>query len=198
MARVVKADLTGGISTLVSSLKNDDKDTTNLLNAINSFINDSQSSLVGVGYDTARKKMGLYLENVQTRRNLSSSLASAISQGASSLASYMEEFDVLDDSQIMEIEQEIKKLRSKISGAKQTINRIIASNLVSERPISTSWYYQQISSWESTIKELNRKLDKLLGLGGADGAAFSQVSSLGGDVAKYDASIQGIKVSSIR
>ena len=59
-------------------------------------------------------------------------------------------------------------------------------------------YYNCINGWESTLAELEKKLERLIGLGGADAAAFSQVSSLGGDVAKYDASIQGIKISSIR
>ena len=197
MAKVIKGDLSN-VSSIVSALQGDEADTTNLINAINGFINDSPSTLVGAGYNAARQKMGLYLENVQSRQQISAELASAISSGAASLAGYMGEYDVLDDSEIEEIASEISILKSKISSARNTIYRINLSNVNSENPVSTSYYNSCISRWEATLKELEKKLDRLIGLGGADSAAFSQVSSLGGDVAKYDASIQGIKISSIR
>ncbi len=197
MAKVIKGDLSN-VSSIVSALQGDEADTTNLINAINGFINDSPSTLVGAGYNAARQKMGLYLENVQSRQQISAELASAISSGAASLAGYMGEYDVLDDSEIEEIASEISILKSKISSARNTIYRINLSNVNSENPVSTSYYYNCISRWEATLKELEKKLDRLIGLGGADSAAFSQVSSLGGDVAKYDASIQGRKISSIR
>lgn len=197
MAKVIKGDLSS-VSSIVSALQGDEADTTNLINAINGFINDSPATLVGAGYNAARQKMGLYLENVQSRQKISTELASAISSGADSLAGYMGEYDVLDDSEIEEIAAEIDTLKSKISSAKYTIYQINLSNVDSENPVSTSYYYNCINGWESTLAELEKKLERLIGLGGADAAAFSQVSSLGGDVAKYDASIQGIKISSIR
>ena len=197
MACVSKGDL-ASVSSVVASLENDDSDTTNLINAINGFINDSQNTLIGAGYNAARQKMGLYLENVQSRQKISAQLASAISSGAASLAGYMGEYDVLDDSEIEEIAAEIDTLKSKISSARQTIYQITISNETSENPISTSYYYGCINNWNNMLAELEKKLERLIGLGAADAAAFGEVNAACGDVAKYDASIQGIKISSIR
>ena len=136
------------------------------------------------------------MQDVQTRQKISAELATAISQGAASLESYMEEFAVLDDSEIQDIESEINNLNTQISNARATISRL-SSTSGEGTTIDTSTYSQQISSWEATKTELERKLDKLINLGGADSAAFGQVQSLAGEVAKYGASVDGIQVSSI-
>ena len=59
------------------------------------------------------------------------------------------------------------------------------------------YYRRQISYWENTKKDLDRKLEKLVGLASADGAAFAGVESVGDQVAQYGASIDGISISSI-
>lgn len=195
MAKVVKSDLSGGsISAMISLLESEASNTENLISAINSFIGDSTTTLIGKGYDAARQKLGLYLQDVQTRKKISAELASAISQGASSLSDYMEEYSVLDDSEIQDIKNEISSLESSIASAKATINQLSNSE---GKSVDASSYTQQISTWESTKVELEKKLDKLINLSGADSAAFSEVQSIAGEVAKYSASVDGIQVSSI-
>ena len=197
MAKAVKSELSGGsIAGMISLLEGEATNTDNLISSINSFINDSTSTLVGESYNAVRQKLGLYLQDVQTRQKISAELATAISQGAASLESYMEEFAVLDDSEIQDIESEINNLNTQISNARATISRL-SSTSGEGTTIDTSTYSQQISSWEATKTELERKLDKLINLGGADSAAFGQVQSLAGEVAKYGASVDGIQVSSI-
>lgn len=198
MAMVLSGDLSGSaISSAVALLEAEVADTTNLINAINSFIDDSTTTLKGKSYDAARQKLGLYLEDIKARQNIATELATAISNGAASMAGYMEGYSKLDDSEIDEIEAEIKSLESKISVARQTIYNINQSNEDSENLVSVSYYMQQISSYESAIEELKKELDKLINLEAADSSAFSGVESACESVVKYSASVEGIKVSSI-
>ena len=198
MAVVLSGDLSGStISSVVALLEAEANDTTQLINAINAFIEGSTNTLKGKAYDAARQKLSLYLEDIKSRQSIAAELAAAILEGASSLSSYMEGYSKLDDSEIDEIEAEISNLEGKISSASQTIYNIKQSNLDSENPISTTYYTQQISFWESTIKELKKKLDKLINLEAADASAFSGVEGACESVVKYSASVEGIRVSSI-
>lgn len=201
MAMVLSGDLTGSaISNAVALLEAEANDTTQIINAISAFIDDSAMTLKGKGYDAAREKLGLYLEDIKLRQTIAAELADAISQGAASLLGFMEGFPELDDSEIEQVETEIKSLEGKISGARQTIYNINQSNLEiedSENLVSTSCYTQQISTWEATIEELKKKLEKLLNLKAADSSAFSGVEGTCGKIVKYSAAVEDIKVSSI-
>lgn len=198
MAMVLSGDLSGSaISSAVALLEAEVADTTNLINAINSFIEDSTTTLKGKSYDAARQKLGLYLADIKSRQSIATELATAISEGAASMAGYMEGYSKLDDAEIDEIEAEIRSLESKISGARQTIYNINQSNENSENLVSVSYYTQQISTWESAIEELKKELDKLVNLEAADSSAFSGVSGACESIVKYSASVEGIRVSSI-
>ena len=198
MAMVLSGDLSGSaISSAVALLEAEVADTTNLIKAINSFIEDSTTTLKGKSYDAARQKLGLYLADIKSRQSIATELATAISEGAASMAGYMEGYSKLDDAEIDEIEAEIRSLESKISGARQTIYNINQSNENSENLVSVSYYTQQISTWESAIEELKKELDKLVNLEAADSSAFSGVSGACESIVKYSASVEGIRVSSI-
>ena len=197
MAVVFSSDLSGGsISSVISMLETEADDAQNLINAINSFIEGTKSSLTGKGYDMARQKMSMYVQDLKVRKQVAMDLANAISQGASSLLGYMEEFSKLDDSEIIELDNEIRKLDSNISSARYTLRKIMF-NSDEEDDKYVGYYRRQISYWENTKKDLDRKLEKLVGLAGADSAAFAGVESVGDQVAQYGASIDGISISSI-
>ena len=197
MAVVFSEDLSGGgISSIVSMLESEADDAQKLINAINSFINGTTTALTGKAYDLARQKMGMYVQDLTARKQVAMDLAAAISQGASSLLGYMEEFSKLDDSEIVELESQIKKLDSQIWSAKNTLYKIWNSTDQDDDKY-IGYYQRQINYWEGTKKDLDRKLEKLLGLAGADGAAFAGVESVGDQVAQYGASIDGISISSI-
>ena len=177
-------------------LETEADDAQNLINAINSFIEGTKSSLTGKGYDMARQKMSMYVQDLKVRKQVAMDLANAISQGASSLLGYMEEFSKLDDSEIIELDNEIRKLDSNISSARYTLRKIMF-NSDEDDDKYVGYYRRQISYWENNKKDLDRKLEKLVGLASADGAAFAGVESVGDQVAQYGASIDGISISSI-
>lgn len=194
MAKVVNSELTGGgISRMVSLLDAEATSTDALNKAISSFMYDSSSTLVGKSYDAARSKMNLYLQDVGTRSTLAAELASAISSGAESLSGYMEGYDMLDDSEIPEMESTISSLKQKISSAQATIRSIKQK----DPKANVSSYTSNISYCQSYLAELEKKLEKLKGLGAADSAAFSEAMALADSVAKFSASVEGIQVSSI-
>ncbi len=194
MAKVVNSELTGGgISRMISLLEGEATSTAALNKAISSFMYDSSSSLIGKSYDTARSKMSLYLQDVETRSTLAAELASAISSGAESLSGYMEGYDMLDDSEIPEIESSISSLKQEISSAQATIRSL----KLKDPKANVSAYTSSISSCQAYLTELEKKLEKLKGLGAADSAAFSEAMALADGVAKFSASVEGIQVSSI-
>ena len=197
MAIAIKGELTGGaIASVAAMLEADAADTQNLISAINSFIEGTTTTLTGAGYDAARQKMALYAEDARTRQRLATELASAITSGASSLAGYMGEYSYLDDSEIPAIESQIKTLEAQINNARATLASLQSSDDPETRASAAS-YAQQITAWEATKKELQKKLDRLIGLAGADAAAFGAVQGAASQVAQYGASVQGIKVSTI-
>ena len=197
MAVVFSSDLSGGsISSIVSVLEAEAEDAQSLINAINGFVYGTKSSLTGRGYDLARQKMSMYVQDLKVRKQVAMDLASAISQGASSLLGYMEEFSKLDDSEILELENEIKKLDNSILNARSILRKII-NNAEEDDDKYIGYYRRQISYWETAKKDLDRKLEKLINLASADSAAFSGVESVGDQVAQYGASIDGISISSI-
>lgn len=197
MAKAIKGELSGGgIASAVAMLEAEAADTQNLISAINSFIDGTTTTLTGAGYDAARQKMALYLEDARSRQKIAAELASAITQGASSLAGYMGEYSILDDADIPEIESQIKTLESQIANARATLTSLESSSDESTRSSAAS-YAQQISAWEATKAELQKKLDRLIGLAGADASAFGAVSSAASQVSQYSASVEGISVSTI-
>ena len=59
MAKAVKSELSGGsIAGMISLLEGEATNTDNLISSINSFINDSTSTLVGESYNAVRQKLG--------------------------------------------------------------------------------------------------------------------------------------------
>lgn len=196
MAVVFSSDLSdGSISSIVSMLEAEADDAQNLINAINSFIEGTRNSLTGKAYDMARQKMSMYTQDLKVRKQVAMDLAKAISQGASSLLEYMEEYSKLDDSEMIELENEITKLDNSIYSARGTIKKIMDNSEEDQKFIS--YYRSQINYWENTKKDLERKLEKLVNLASADRAAFAGVEAVGNQVEQYGASVDGISISSI-
>lgn len=197
MAVVFSSDLSdGSISSIVSMLEAEADDAQSLIDAINSFIEGTRNSLTGKAYDMARQKMSMYTQDLKVRKQVAMDLAKAISQGASSLLEYMEEFFKLDDSEIIELENEIRKLDSSIYSARGTIKKIMDNSEEDDQKF-ISYYRSQINYWENTKKDLERKLEKLVNLASADRAAFARVEAVSNQVEQYGASIDGISISSI-
>lgn len=197
MAVVFSSDLSdGSISSIISMLESEADDAQSLIDAINSFIEGTRNSLTGKAYDMARQKMSMYTQDLKVRKQIAMDLAKAISQGASSLLEYMEEFFKLDDSAIIELENEIRKLDSSIYSARGTIKKIMDNSEEDDQKF-ISYYRSQINYWENTKKDLERKLEKLVNLASADRAAFARVEAVSNQVEQYGASIDGISISSI-
>ena len=197
MAVVFSSDLSdGSISSIISMLESEADDAQSLIDAINSFIEGTRNSLTGKAYDMARQKMSMYTQDLKVRKQVAMDLANAISQGASSLLEYMEEFFKLDDSEIIELENEIRKLDSSIYSARGTIKKIMDNSEEDDQKF-ISYYRSQINYWENTKKDLERKLEKLVNLASADRAAFARVEAVSNQVEQYGASIDGISISSI-
>lgn len=197
MAVVFSSDLSdGSISSIISMLEAEADDAQSLIDAINSFIEGTRNSLTGKAYDMARQKMSMYTQDLKVRKQVAMDLAKAISQGASSLLEYMEEFFKLDDSEIIELENEISKLDSSIYSARGTIKKIMDNSEEDDQKF-ISYYRSQINYWENTKKDLERKLEKLVNLASADRAAFARVEAVSNQVEQYGASIDGISISSI-
>ena len=197
MAVVFSSDLSdGSISSIISMLESEADDAQSLIDAINSFIEGTRNSLTGKAYDMARQKMSMYTQDLKVRKQIAMDLAKAISQGASSLLEYMEEFFKLDDSEIIELENEIRKLDSSIYSARGTIKKIMDNSEEDDQKF-ISYYRSQINFWENTKKDLERKLEKLVNLASADRAAFTRVEAVSNQVEQYGASVDGISISSI-
>ena len=73
------------------------------------------------------------------------------------------------------------------------INNIIGNDIIDGNP-------NGLATYESVLREIrkyNFYMDKLINLKSADVAAFSEVEGVCGNIVKYGASVENIKVSSI-
>lgn len=191
MAMVIKSELTSGTSSIVALLAQDVADTANLISKLTAFSNASE--LKGADYDAAKKKALAYVEVLNKRKQIASALSSAISQSTSSFASFMEEFDMLDDSEIGDLELKLSQAKESY----QSLQGQLDAALNGQEDYDASSIQAQMSSLQELIQKVERKLDKLRRLASTDASLYGAISQCQGQISTYSSGIGAITVANI-
>ena len=172
MAKVHKSEL--NCSQIQSLLDSDVQETQKLIEAINSFVNESTTTLTGDAYNTARSEMASYISILNERMKAANALKESLSSSTSSLSSYMGEYDYLDDADISIIESEIDSIVASYESMKAGWWSRHKNNFITRfiYNIKASSLDRQCAS---QIAPLKKELEKLKGLAGADASAYSKL-----------------------
>lgn len=207
MAKVIKSELVS--SSIVSLLTNDIQDTTNLIEKLTNFGNDT--TLKGADYEVAKKKALSYVEILGQRKAIASSLSSAILQAMSQFATFMGEYEELDDSEIGALETKLSQAQTNYSslqsqlgtGSNNTENTNSSSTNSQTTSSNNTTNYDassirsQMASVDTIIKDVEKKLAKLRELASKDASLYGMISNCQEQVSSYSSNIGSIAVANI-
>ena len=105
MTKVVASDLVAvQSSSLFGNISKVGSLSSSMDGSISKFRSESPSTLKGDGYDMVRTKMSIYEDAYNKQAKLCEILANNIQAANNSMLNYMEDYSVLDDSLVPEIE----------------------------------------------------------------------------------------------
>lgn len=195
MAIVYKSDL---LSTELSEYFNKLEISNNkIASVIDGFNGTSQSLLTGNGYDAIRIRLEFYADALRKAATLCGLFSNNVTAAQHQLANYMEDIDILDDSEIGETKAKLDAAKADLAYLESYYRTTWTD---SEGNSHECWERvgtdEQIAACKEAIAYLDHLLEKLMGLAGADDGAFSLLSDISNDINSLDRAINGIEVLS--
>lgn len=195
MSVIYKDDLVDANgSTLISKLESSSENAKRISTLIYSFNSTSKSYLKGSGYDAVRKKMELYIDAFDKYSKICEHLISAIKASNNTMINYMEDYDSLDNSFIVEIE-------TNLNDAKRTLG-ILESYTTVEKTEGTEESTddnkvrigsdKEIATCRQNIRELEKELELLKNLDSTVSTAWKNMNLVEGDINLYSNAITSI------
>ena len=195
---IYKADLNDANSLdALQNLENECGQTKSLITAIEDFISSSSTRLHGTSWDSVRSKLSLYLNALNLRYSIASSLAGDITKANNSLLSYMGMYGELDTQYLGELDRLRAQYKNNLYNARAKYQSMM--NQTADNPTvkeDTSSILGEINKYSSLIKELDDKIDKIEGLEMADISAYSTLVSAITNLASYQSQVSAIIPSS--
>jgi len=188
MAMVIKAELSAA-KAVASVLEKDIEDTNNLMSSLLNFYGEAE--LRGRDYDMARKKISLYLEILNSRKQIASLLYEGISNSTAQFINFMEEYDVLDDAELEDVRRSFLNAQSVYS----KLSTSIKSNDIDEKT-----KIKNISNMQTYYKKMMNALeliDKLEQLSSVDGGLYGNLANTIESADTYNTKTDFIQVANI-
>lgn len=185
--RIEIGDLSSAsITNLISALNKDVEDCSALKGALGDFIGviEQRESLDGVSYQAVKGKLSSYQDIVEQRKTIANDLAQAIVAATGQMESYMGEYSYLDTAELDTIKTNLTNAKSELS----LLNA--AANGTRETTLSAAQISSRLLSVNQLIHDLEKKVEKLEGLPGADSSAFSNVSGV--SMTSFNSSVGGM------
>ena len=170
-------------SSTTNTLTVDSTESSNIGEAIQSFVDGSKAQLDGVNWDNYRTKFAAFSQAMQTRMRLASKLATAIEEALRLLKDYLGEDQMLDSSQLEEYKLQRQSCQNSIDTLKGMLNatrQVQYTDANGQTQTRTEPLYDaneirsQITLAEETLTELDRIIKKIEGLD----AVYSQAESI--------------------
>ena len=185
MPKIYKSDIETVTAFTNTSLGNEASDATQLINKINSFIQESANVLSGEGWDKERMVLSQYVTLLEERISVSDSLINAITSANEMMASYMESDEVIDDAKLEE-------LYKSLANNQNLINQYIADSK------STGVNNDNlINNYYDVIDRLNLQVDRLERLVPTDNSAYAKLQGIDGELSNYESNVSNKQVSRI-
>lgn len=179
--KVVSGDLSAINTSAEKVFEAEVADAESAIKALDSFIGaiGPGTKLTGDAYNAIKAQLSSYKSLMVTRKALANSMKSAVASAVSSMSGYMEGYSELDTADLVDINSKITSAQSSIDSLRSQLNSSTLSNSDKLR-INSS-----ISSYNSTLAELEKKKEKLDGLSAADSSAYASLSSAIAELSAY-------------
>lgn len=183
--KVVKGDLTSMKASAAQVFAAEVKDAESVIIALNNFINEMGpgTKLTGKAYDAIKVELESFKSIMEKRKTLATNMKTSIDSAIGSMEGYMDGYDELDDSILTEIGNSITSANSTISNSRSSLKN---TNLTDDEKKNING---TINSYESILQELEKKKEKLGGLGAADETAWASLSTTINDLSAYNTSM---------
>ena len=183
--KVVKGDLSSMESSASQVFDAEVADAEKAIAALDSFMGaiGPGTSLTGEAYNTIKGQLANYKSLMEQRKALANSMKSSISAAISSMSSYMEGYSELDTADLDDLKTKIQNINDQITSLQGQLSDSDLSD--SDKATINS----SIASYQGQLPELEKKLKKLEGLAGADGAAYGSLkNATSADLTSYGVS----------
>ena len=197
MAVLYKSDLEASNSQVASfSLESEVRSINSMINAINTFISESETKLIGKSWDLVRTKLTDYVNALELGSKIAMTLGDNIRKADNSLMSYMENYSIISTDYLDDLlenrarcERHITQLESMLSLIYSKEGSLPDGN---ETGLRTSIRY-----YKNKLLEINDFIEKIEGLNIADKEAMGQIADSVSDTANYKAQVESKKASSM-
>ena len=197
MAVLYKSDLEASNSQVASfSLESEVRSINSMINAINTFISESETKLIGKSWDLVRTKLTDYVNALELGSKIAMTLGDNIRKADNSLMSYMENYSIISTDYLDDLlenrarcERHITQLESMLSLIYSKEGSLPDGN---ETGLRTSIRY-----YKNKLLEINDFIEKIEGLNIADKEAMGQIADSVSDIANYKAQVESKKASSM-
>lgn len=169
----------------MNALISDQEDAQAMINAINEFVSSSTDHLKGEAYDAVRSHLLTYIPILEMRIKTATSIMDAIKSANNSMIDYMENYDVLDTSQLDGLYIEYNSYASTAQAKLNSANAYIT-------PEAKSKAMSEYEHYNALAKKVNKKIQILEGLSAKDDSVYSSLSSLEGEITAYKNAIGDI------
>ena len=183
--KVIKSELNTMKTSVGQVFDSEVKDADSIITALNNFINEMGpgTKLTGKAYDAIKVELESFKSIMEKRKTLATSMKTSIDSAIGSMEGYMDGYDELDDSILTEIGNSITSANSTISNSRSSLKN---TNLTDDEKKNING---TINSYESILQELEKKKEKLGGLGAADETAWASLSTTINDLSVYNTSM---------
>jgi hypothetical protein len=169
----------------MNALISDQEDAQAMINAINEFVSSSTDHLKGEAYDAVRSHLLTYIPILEMRIKTATSIMDAIKSANNSMIDYMENYDVLDTSQLDGLYIEYNSYASTAQAKLNSANAYIT-------PEAKSKAMSEYEHYNALAKKVNKQIQILEGLSPKDDSVYSSLSSLEGEITAYKNAIGDI------
>lgn len=202
MAKIYLDEIDAFLSSgTIDTLTIDSKESTNINEAIDSFVTGSNGKLIGNHWDTYRTKFDSFSKALQTRIAVANKLGAAISEALQLLKDYLGEDQMLDSSQLDEYKKQRQTCQNSIDNLNSMLTQTTqvqytdASGQVQTRtePLyDANEIRSQIAVAQETLTELDRLITKIEGLDAVYNQAEGILKAAFGDIQTFQSEVEAI------
>ena len=194
MTRFSKSAVTRA-SDSASILSNTAASVKTVINTLSRKIDESESTLIGKGYDAARKKLRLYLSAYQYEYDLLDYAKDNLININNKALNFLENYDELDDEELDTIEYTYITTKNNLNFLESSLESLQNSFLVNNKAAEMISLSNRIEQLQIYLNDLNKKIAKLEELEDFDDRLRSELSETNRTVSNFKRAVEDITPS---
>ena len=191
---VVDKEIISGNNDSIKSLEEVTEFSKNLIEVINSFIEDSKDKLTGEGYEKVRERLEFYCSALETQQKLSKIVQNNFTIGNNLMIKFMGDFSNLDNADLESIQNTLYTVKNNIY---ELQNRINVLEQEEDGGDTLRELKQKLEEWKAIAKQYQILVEKLECLDNTDSSILSYLSDTYTDCTNFSTAVNEIQVTQI-